>query len=312
MGGLESNMYHYTAYNLKIHSVVPLPELAPDSASSADVVIQWGSVERTTAERDLGSYRFHSTLGEVYFVWEQLGAFLVRNGEEIIVEPLAGDQPHLRLPILGMALALVLHQRGFLVLHASAIAIKESGIAFLGRRGRGKSTLAATLYARGHNLIADDLVALDLSSPHPRIMPGIPQLKLWPEAAVASLGDDPAHLPRLVSGYEKRARCAATQFAQQSLPLSGLYLLAENQVPQLTLLRPQEAIVQLIDNSYIARVAQPLLQGEAAALHLRQCGSLIQQVPVYRLDRPRLLPLLPAVARLVEAQAAQDSSCTKV
>lgn len=301
-------MYFYTAYGLGIHSDVPLPELVAAADIRADVNIQIGKVDRSPSEIDMGNYRFHMTVEEVYFVWEQLGTFLVRDGKEIIVEPFPGAEDHLiHFPILGMAMALLLHQRGFLVLHASAVAVSGGAVAFLGRRGQGKSTMAAMLYARGHNLIADDLLALDIGGTRsPIVLPGFPQFRLWPEAVAACLGDDPEVLPRLVSGCEKRARRAADRFSQRLLPLRGIYVLSEGLAPELKPLRPQEAIVQLINNSYIALVAKPLLQGEGASLHFRQCTSLIKNVPFYCLERPRSLPLLPAVAQLMEEHLAHD------
>ena len=145
----------------------------------------------------------------------QVGAFLVRGGKEIIVDAISGvEESLIRLPLLGMVLAAVLQQRGLLVLHASAVAFNGDAVAFLGGSGWGKSTLAATLYARGHPLVADDLVAVDVGGrENPIVLPGFPQLKLLPEAAAASLGDDAELLPRLASGFDKRSHRAANEFS---------------------------------------------------------------------------------------------------
>jgi ABC-type glutathione transport system ATPase component len=76
-----------------------------------------------------------------------VGAFLVRGGREIMIDAVPGvDARTLRLSLLGPALALVLHQRGRFVLHASTVAVAGSAIAFLGEKGWGKSTIAAALY----------------------------------------------------------------------------------------------------------------------------------------------------------------------
>jgi len=53
-----------------------------------------------------------------YFFWEHLGTFLVRDGKEIIVDPLPGGRMLSSPPILhGMAMA-VAASTGFLTLHA--------------------------------------------------------------------------------------------------------------------------------------------------------------------------------------------------
>jgi hypothetical protein len=207
----------------------------------------------------------------------------------------------IRLPLLGAVLAVLLHQRGFLVLHASSVAVNGGAVAFLGEKGWGKSTMAATLYARGHNLMADDVVALDISgTKSPMVLPGFPQLKLWPEAIASSLGDDPETLPQIHPQVEKRARRAADRFLHEALPLRRIYVLCGGPTPTLRALQPQKAILQLISNSYMARFGKQLLQGVGASSHLHQCTSIIKDVPIYRLERPRSLPLLPAIAQLVE------------
>lgn len=299
-------MYFYNAYGLGIHSILSLPELVTASQIEADVVIQVGKVDRSLSEIDMRGYRFHMSAESAYFFWDRLGSFLVRDGKEIIAAPLPGlEECLVRLPILGMAMAVLLYQRGFLTLHASAVAINGSVVAFIGRKGQGKSTMAATLYGRGHLMMADDMTALDLGEAGcPMVLPGFPQFKLWPDAAAAALGDDPEMLPRLFSGYEKRARRAADRFSQKSLPLKRIYLMCEGSAIEIKPLQPQEAIIQLINQSYIARVAHPLIQGMGACSHFLQCTSLIKSVPVYRLERPRSLPMLSAIALLIEEHLA--------
>src|SRR2546421_132869 len=71
-----------------------------------------------------------------------VGAFLVRGGREIVVDPAPGVEARvLRLSILGPAFGLLLHQRGRFVLHASAVASGGGVLAFAGGSGWGKSTL---------------------------------------------------------------------------------------------------------------------------------------------------------------------------
>ena len=57
----------------------------------------------------------------------------------------------------------------------------------------------------------------------PMLYPSFPQLKLFPEAAAASLGDNPEDLPLLILMYDKRARIANTGFSPQPVPLDHLY-----------------------------------------------------------------------------------------
>ena len=84
--------------------------------------------------------------GLVRFRWPGVGACEVRDGREIAVDPAPGvDADLLSTYLLGPALGVLLHQRGGLVLHASAVTVGGGCVAFLADAGWGKSTLAATL-----------------------------------------------------------------------------------------------------------------------------------------------------------------------
>lgn len=300
-------MYLYQAYGLTIHSEFALPELVPSTTDPIDVSIRFGRVDRSrmTANR-LGTY-LYVTPQDVSFFWEGVGGILVRDGKEVILDPLSGvEERLLRLPILGIVFSVILHQRGFLVLHASAVEVNGGAAIFLGGRGWGKSTLAATLYGRGHRPISDDLVAIDLSGTMPFVIPGFPQFKLLPDAAAMALGDDPDTLPRLAYGYEKRSRRVVDRFSAEPLPLRGIYQLALGPMPALKPLGVKDATIQLIGNSYIARGTQQLLQQYGGVRHLQQCATTIATVPIYRLERPQSLDIVPKIADLVEANLDRD------
>jgi hypothetical protein len=231
-----------------------------------------------------------------------VGSFLVSGGTEIIadLEPDV-DEAWVRLAILGMCMTVLLHQRGVLVLHGSGIAIDATeAVVFLGNSGQGKSTLAAMLYGQGHGLLTDDVVAIDLRDPKgPLIAPGFPQIKLFPESAAASLGDNPELLRPLAPGVDKLAHRVKERFSNQRLPLKCVCVLSDGPTPRLKPLKSQEAIAHLIRHSYATRFGAKLLQNHRAASHLIQCAQLLNNIPVYGLERPKALELLPATARLV-------------
>lgn len=295
-------MFNYTAYQLGINSALPLPELKVSAGAATDVIIRAGKLQLAIPKEVSPEGFFSLTSDCAYLHWDALGTFLVRDGKEIVIDSNPGvDEKLIRLPLLGIVLGVLLHQRGRLVLHASAVAINDEAVVFIGNRRRGKSTMAATLYARGHDLMADDVVALEFSNEgRVLVLPGYPQLKLCPEAVNPALGDDPDDLPELADGFEKRCRKVSDRFSQRPLPLKCVYVLSRGSEPDLKLLDPQAAIVEIIRNTYVARFGKQLLQGANASAHLRQCTRLISQVPVCRLERPDAVSLLPKVAQLVE------------
>jgi hypothetical protein len=299
-------VYSYVAYGFSLQSEVALPELDV-GGSAPDVVLRLGKVERRPLELDAQGDGIWATAGEACRFVRNVGTCLVRWGRELVVEPAPGvDERVLRLSILGPAFALLLHQRGCFVLHASAVQSGDGAVAFAGGSGWGKSTLAGALHARGSALLADDLTALRIGTDGCTVVPGFPQLKLWPEAA-ASLGRVPAALSQLHPEFDKRACGARQGFSHQPLPLRRIYLLAEGPGPKSASLRPHEALIGLMPHWYGFRFGDRLLQvGDAAVRHFRQCATLANSISVHRLTRPRQLGALGDVARLVEEDLAKE------
>jgi len=206
------------------------------------------------------------------------------------------DEQVLRLLVLGPALAVVLHQRKMLALHAAAVELNGGAIAFVGGPGSGKSTLAAVFYKRGYGIITDDVTAIHPDKENnPLVFPGFPQLKLWPEA-VTSLGYNPDELPLLEPGSKKRVSPVTQRFSQNPVPLRRIYVLAEAQTKEIISLKPQDALIELVRYSYRAS----LLKWIGAERHFSQCASLVNSVPIKRLNRPLSFSALPNVARMVE------------
>lgn len=294
---------YYAGYGLCIQSTLPLPELIPASPGVADVTIRAGETGRTRPETDAAGQYFELCQDEAFLFWDRVGGFSVRGGREVIVETLPGVESSLmRLPLLGMVMGAVLLQRGVLALHGSAVSIDGQVAAIVGFSGRGKSTLAAALHARGHALVADDLLAVEC--PHegaPRVHPSFPQLKLFPESALHSLGDDPDGLPLLATGIAKRGRRVANGFSLQPAPLRGIYVMQTEGAASLQRLPHGEALIELIRHSYAIRVFRRAMAGSRAVEHLQQCTVVANRVPVSRLTREGGLERVSELARRVEA-----------
>jgi len=291
--------HQYLIYGLHLQSELELPELMP-GGNGADVRICRGDLGGPPVE-DGPIEVVEAHKNEINISLRGVGKASVKNGSEIVIEPAPGlEERNVRLFILGPVLAALLCQRNLLVLHASAVVIDGGVVGFMGRKGWGKSTMAAALHKRGYPLVSDDLLALDVSAPGPPIVdPGFPQLKLWPDSA-QSIGDDPEALPRLHPDFTKRARAARTGFMLQPLPLKRLYVLNLGATPQVEAVPPHEAFLELVRHTY----AKTLIGSEAidSAAHFKQCSAVINTVPVVRLKRPVDLAVLNQIIELIEQQ----------
>lgn len=285
----------YSAYGLAVRSEIPLEEFPETAAGPEDVVVSydrnggWG--RPVPAEGD----KIEIGCDEARFWLAAAGGFAVKGGRQIVAYPKPEAPPELlRLYVEGMLLAMLLHQRGMCVLHASVIEIDGQSIALMGHVGAGKSSLAGALYARGHRVVSDDNAAIQISNGSVAVAPAYPYVKLFPAIAEA-LGFQNGAVRMLHSSQNKIAGVVTRRFASGPSSLNSIYVLGRDHDPVVKRLTPLEATVELIRN------AVPTRWGHAGdAGQLQRCGSVARQVPVYKIRTFSALEELPEVAAALE------------
>lgn len=288
-------MYESIAYGLRIHSTAPFPEL-PAASGPADVVVREARLPAPPAEAFVEGRHVEATEREARLSWQDVGTFRVRAGREIAY-CLHGDvaPSWLRQFLLGPVLGVLLHQRGLLVLHASAVERDGRALIFVGRKGAGKSTTAAHLVRRGCRLLADDIVAIDLGGDVPHALPGIPQMKLWPDAA-AALEVPLPDLAVMNEALPKRAWGVHDDLAAAPVPLGGLFALRVGDAAGLDRLSLADTFAELVRNAYAARF---IGTSGLPPRHFHQCVALARSIDAFQFRRTRSLAALPdALARL--------------
>ncbi|MEJ5364709.1 MAG: hypothetical protein WHS86_06400 [Desulfosoma sp.] len=289
-----------------------IPELVKSESSRWDIHVRRGPVFYRLKGIEEDGYKCAMTANEAYLEWKIVGRFAILNGKHITVDPAPGvDESVIRVPLLGMVMAVALMQRGLLVLHGSVLGMGKTAVAFLGDKGFGKSTLAAALYARGHRLISDDILAITASSAkRPRVWPAFPQFKLWPEVIPSIFGLKAEELPRVHPEAEKRILTVAERFERQVLPLSRIYILDAGPCARIESLPPQEALMEIIKNSYLARFSDQA-DRSAEALQLRGCSNLLKFASVFRLIHCFSLSKLEELVEMVEEHAGTATHSTR-
>ena len=144
-------MWHYRMSALKVASEIALPAaLSRYDAGTSEVLIRRGSISHTL-EATPPRRQYLLRVPDV-------GRFLIKGGQEITFGLDAGvDERDAVVFMLGSAFGILLHQRGNLVLHASAVAVGSGVVIFCGPSRAGKSTLAAALVRQGYPFITDDV-----------------------------------------------------------------------------------------------------------------------------------------------------------
>lgn len=295
--------HFYRAFGLIISSELALPELEPADPGPADLTIR---LARTGRPAPTVGATFEFGTDEQYLAWNGAGAFLIRGTGEIDIEPATGaDHRLLALPLLGPVMAMLLHLRGKLVLHASAVVAGNGGAIFLGDKRAGKSTTAAALVRAGHRLLTDDVVAIDpRKTGDQTILPGYPQIKLARDSADA-VAIEAVVEAALHPAIDKRQHRLTGGFSRHGIPAARVYVIQRGAEASVAALPVQAALVALIRFSYATRFETAALKGATAALHLRHCAELAQSVGVRRLVVPAGLDRLHELVRLVERDVAE-------
>lgn len=213
-----------------------------------------------------------------------------------------GTVEHLHL---NQVLPLALSRQGRLVLHASAVEINGTGVAFIGESGRGKSTLAASFATSGARFLTDDGLQLDWRDGHCWIAPSHPSVRLWEDSQEALIHQAVDHAPAV--DYTPKVRLLAGDrlaFCDSVQPLRRVYFLGEGVAPSLTIeaVRPAEALMELVKNSFLLDIEER----ELLAWHFDEMVRLAELPIYYRLDYPRCYEELPAVREAIIQHSIEE------
>jgi hypothetical protein len=300
-----SEVYYYQAFGLTIASTIPCPELLTQ-LGQPDVIIDYGAVPDTLEDAEVATGWYQQNSEAVLLKIDSIAKYLILQGKKIIIEPMAGSHAdEVRLFLFGSAFGALLHQRGLLPVHGSAIEIHGSAVLFVGPSGQGKSTLAGGFHQLGYQIIADDVCVVstangDLTS----VYPGFPRLKLWSDT-LAKLGKNPEGLRKIIPSMEKRHLPLEQGFCATPRPLNRIYELTTSDTQEFNLIRLQgiEKLTPLMDHTYRPEF---LFGAERKKLHFAQCAAAVRHATVCRVTRPHSPFLLADLIDLVKQDWVQD------
>jgi hypothetical protein len=265
------------------------------NAPPGEITILRGDVPAKLDDATVRGPNWQLAQGRILLTVPGLIRILIEGGRSITYAAEAGADLEEGLPfVTGMAFGALLHQRGDLVLHASAVDIGGRAVAFCGVSGSGKSTLAAALDRHGHALVADDICRVTFDgSGRPLAQPDGRRLKLWTDATTA-LGLDERRGPQVRWRFGK-------YFVEPNgarvtpLPLAALYLLgkARHQVAmEIEPLSPVAALAALRGTIFRPRLVRELRQEGAV---FTQIAQVLRAVRAFDLPCRRDWESLPAL-----------------
>jgi hypothetical protein len=276
----------YYAFGLRILSEIQLPELPEvDFDGQADVIIEISDLSKLWNKSLPHGKKYIAKENFIMFKVNNTAMFCIQNGSKIIISPeIKSDFNKIRLYILGTCMGALLIQKKIFPLHGSAIAIEDKAYVFLGDRGAGKSTLAATFLSKGYRLLSDDLATLHFNEfDHPYVIPSYPQQKLW-ETSLNHFDMPSSDYKPLFERETKYAIPIHSQFVESPLPLVGIFELVKTDqgIVQIEQLKGVECLKTLHMHTY-----RNFLIPQLGLLewHFCQSTKIIKATKMYRLQR---------------------------
>ena len=296
-------MSTYTAFGLTFDSNIKLPPLLTSEVQIADVRIINGIVNKTGLDTPM-IIRPYSQIApnELWLHVPDIAWFYVTNGNNIVVEPMAGaDMQSVRLFLLGSCMGAIMYQRNRLVIHGNAIRFGDECIIFAGISGAGKSSLAAAFVKRGYEVLADDLSVID---EYFQVQPSYPQIKLWHDA-VQKLSIDVSGLKRIRLEVDKYAYPINESFYSTPLPVKALYVINSHNQDEFVFEAVTGAakFIPLKTHSYRGGY----LEGFGLnAEHLELVSQLANKIDVTNIIRPKNGFKLNELVDLIEADITKN------
>jgi hypothetical protein len=300
---LNTDAQAYTVSGLTVASDLVLPGLLPITQPTAmpDVVIRAGALPARLADPSASGPNWEMADGRFRLEVPGIVAMLLIEGREIVYCLAAASTPDdAAVFVSGTGFGILLHQRGRVVLHASAVRIRDRAVLLCGPSGAGKSTLAAALVDRGHALVSDDFCAIAMPSDGPPLVePDGRQMKLWQNAidwlALAARRCDPVR-PALRKYYvEPRAA------APRAIAIGAIYILRESRPPLVSgIAAPNivDAAVLLRRNAYRPAMVRRMDQKD---LYFRATAAIVQHAGLFTLTRALDFAAMPATIAALEA-----------
>nr|UXE44940.1 hypothetical protein Hi04_10k_c3996_00015 [uncultured bacterium] len=307
----------YSMYGVRVTSDIPF---AFADAWESDAVRSLAEV--TVVDADGGDFTSFAAVrmnggqflfdeaadGTAYLRWPRLYEFaLAPDGSRIACRPLDGcDVSVLQNFLFGQVLALALVRQGIEPLHAAAVVLDCSAVAFLGDCTYGKSTLLASFTEAGYRAITDDMLILDRRGGDLRAMAGSGRVKLQPDSA--RLFFDRGDGAPLTPFTQKRSFAIDRSMRQGgSVPLQLLYVLptpAERDVIRSIDIRPMSraaAVRELVANTFTTHI----VSRERLARQFEHATSVASRVDTFELRYPTGLDHLPAIRRAIVEHSRQ-------
>lgn len=295
----------------EIKSYIPQTTVPLQASPANDIHVCFRAPSKKRPSKDIVTWLHHlhgaaanktpwcsigRTPTQLLMSFAQIGDFLVcpKNNSIECIPTLETDIETLFHLLLNQVLPRLFSQQGSPVLHASSVTIADDSraIAFVGKSGAGKSSLAAWFCRQGSSLITEDCLLIDHQTDQsPLVIPSHPSIRIW-ENGIKKLVPE-IHVPSTFKGtgsnrkHHLRHEYFPFIFHSHPSPLSTLYLLdphdSSKEKIELTQITKSKAISFLAANCFRLDMEDPaFLRRE-----FHQLINLCRNISIRRLSYPK-------------------------
>ena len=221
------------------------------------------------------------------------------DGTRVTAYPEPGTDPNtVEHLYINQLVPLALSRQSRPAFHASVVTMDGGAVAFLGKTGMGKSTLAASFALSGTTFLTDDALIIEESDEGCRARPSHPSIRLWDDSVKALAH---AEVQKTVPiSYSHKARLLAGEaltYCDEPRPLLAALVLENTGVQSVSIrdLTGLDRYLGWLENSFLLDIEDR----DMLAQHFEWTHRISGIVPTFGLDYPRDYGMLANVRRAV-------------
>jgi hypothetical protein len=288
----------YRAYGIDIESDIIFPELN----------ISENKPEVKIASTNLSDFKNNTVKGVYSFVEKDVvhiqvrnyAIFRIKDGISIEYQILEeGNEDFVRLYILGMCFSALLHQRNLLPIHASCLMGSEKAFLICGQSQAGKSTTSSAFIRHGYRSLADDIAVIDaLTTTTPKVWPGFPHMKMWPDTANSFF--EGQEFRQLIPSCEKLGLKTNSFFHDKAETVGNIYIIEKKEIKSVHIqeLKGINKANALFEQVFRLKFALAMNKQSSIFQHITKLGK---HSKVYLVSRPIIGDTVESVYQSIRA-----------
>jgi hypothetical protein len=230
------------------------------------------------------------------------------DGTEVIAHPANGtDAATIEHLYVNQLVPLALSRQGRPAFHASAVTVPGGVVAFLGKSGMGKSTLAASFALADAMFLTDDALLVEENDNDYLVLPSHASLRLWDDSVDALVAAEISKGgPVSYSSKTRLLAGAGLAHSEEPQALLAAYVLYGDEPADVSIetLHGMDRYRAWLDNSFLLDIEDK----DLLARHFDWTHRIASAVPTFSLDYLRDYGMLPEVRAVVTQHIASHGN----